>query len=339
MLGETILIRSMSYVVTKLLVGWPSIKRHHGELWHVIDETEWYCSHPVETKESKDVTVAERARTMSLCSSHSVSFAGATSTPCRNTDTAEATEATGATGTTPSFWETDSQPYSLEGSSIQFDSDSDHSFQDADRSRRSYTLPPCSQPPMESVIHFRSLSESHYQPSVELSGGSSFPTKETRIWSRLRTSLRLPKSKRFNGFSLPRRKSKSTTPVVQVNDPALNETVMAVEFDDDPSSDEYQLNRLSSITNPLKPVAYRKRSLNPSSYWTSCYIGLSLPLRISQFHSTVEQFESHPNDSADSAFYAINEEAQFEHATAQCLLRYRHLDSTFKPPNTGNLIF
>lgn len=317
----------------KSLIGWASIKRHHGELWHVIDEAEWYCFQPeVVANERKDVAATERARTMSLCSSHSVSFAGAanTSTPCR------AAEIAGVAGTSSTCWETDSQPYSLEGSSIQFDSDSDYSIHDVDRSRRSYTLPPCSQAPMENVIHFRSLSESHYQPSEELTeGSSSGPQKEIRIWSKLRSSLRLPKSKRFSGFTFPRRLSKSPIPVVEVNDSALEDKFKPPEPDDDPSSDEYQLNRLGSVSSPSVP--HKKRSFSTSSNWTSCYIGLSLPQRLSQFQPVVEQYKPDFDDSTDSAFHTVSEEAQFEHVTAQCLLCCRHFGSTFQLRNAGNL--
>lgn len=157
----------------------------------------------------------------------------------------------GTTGQ-PTCWETDSQPYSLEGSSVHFDSDTEDDgssiaiasaaeMEDAgDREpgreqrvcRRAYTLPPSSTQPVSAssqgrggssgMVHVRSFSDSHYPSAgdevvdslgpVPLSGlfsgggggggggGSSGvdvsateKSSRMRIWTRLRTSLRLRK--------------------------------------------------------------------------------------------------------------------------------------------------
>ena len=105
------------------------MRRHHGELWHVVDAAEWILFPGGVKKAEEDDDLGERARTMSLCSSQSVSFAvqSASASATRRPNSGIASGP--ASGPASGCWETDSQPYSLEGSSIQFDSDSDHSSQ------------------------------------------------------------------------------------------------------------------------------------------------------------------------------------------------------------------
>ena len=211
----------------------------------------------------------ERIRSTSQSSSYSVTFARdfadshsnkglLTSTPVR----------TGAcSGAVASSWETESQPYSLEGSSIHFDSDSEadvdnlndlirpaaaDATQSADRSRRAYTLPPSSHSGSDHVAHFRSFSDSHY-PAEEMESVMSNaqnprrPSVEARIWNKLRSSFRLRKSKRF---SLPGRSSdrkESSPPASSTTSP-----VQMVHFESSTTD--------ASSTNPPENIAQNETS-------------------------------------------------------------------------------
>ena len=198
-----------------------------------MDDSEWNCfylpdgSDPFVLKDrfrvSISVNVRDRLRTVSQSSCHSVTFAADEREDIKSSVsilTSTPRQRTGSLGQPTGCWETDSQPYSLEGSSINFDSDSDHSSdvqsgEIAVRScRRAYTLPLSTQTPgQEYVPHFRSFSDSHY-PAVDdascavPTSPSNRPKRESRIWSKLRTSLRLRRSKRF---SLPVRSSKESS--------------------------------------------------------------------------------------------------------------------------------
>ena len=338
-----------------------------------MDDSEWNCfsasenqlgapclQYPVlqegAASNRLDVGERDRRRTISQSSSYSVTFAGddlgdsdvLTSTPRRLTGG-------GGGGPGASHWETDSQPYSLEGSSVHFDSDSDHSAvlpsggsgSDGDRTcRRAYTLPPSSQTPGQDYVTQRSFSDSHYLPADELPSGlptssSGQPKRETRIWTKLRMSLRLRTSKRSflpNRSSTPPPSFAPTPPIqlIHIEPPPLgtcsaDDTLSPVEDSESSEDDEgnhtppplhfdYQFNRIGSILNRLKSVQYKKRRpLNPSG----CYIGLSLPVQLSNFYPPPEWFEPQVDASVTTlTFLTIpaNEEMQYEHATEQCIL-------------------
>ena len=358
-------------------IGWASIKRHHGELWHVVDDSEWSCFSPqqlgVPVQDSSgnrlDVGDRDRRRTISQSSSYSVTFAGddlgesdvLTSTPRRLT-----AGGGGGGGPGASHWETDSQPYSLEGSSIHFDSDSDHSAvlpsgsgSDAERTcRRAYTLPPSSHAPSgQEYVAQRSFSDSHYPPAEDLPSGlptsagassAGQPKREPRIWTKLRMSLRLRSSKRSflpNRSSTPPPSFAPTPPIQLIHiEPSAplgslssaDDTLSPVEDsessddDDDEGNDtpphfhfDNQFNRIGSILNRLKSVQYKRRRLLNLS---GCYIGLSLPVQLSQLYPPAEWFEPinqiDPSVTTTLSFLTIaaNEETQYEHARDQCIL-------------------
>lgn len=351
-------------------LGWASIKRHHGELWHVLDDSEWNSTYlhrvsdPTMLKDNAQLGVGhDRLRTVSQSSCHSVTFA---------TDEREDTRAASIVTSTPrqrtgsvdqpnGGWETDSQPYSLEGSSINFDSDSDHSSDvpttdDAIRPcRRAYTLPLSVQTPgQEYVPHFRSFSDSHYTIADGVSNAVlSFPTarpkRESRIWSKLRTSLRLRRSKRF---SLPvRSSSKRSFSIPPENEPiqllrseltdgamcsaeetlsssaaeeASSEEDNKEERDSAPLHFEYQLNRIGSILSRLKSVSYKRRPrlLSSLSNRSGSYIGLCLPIQLSYLHPPADWFEQ-PVPSIPTASFAnmtLNEEPHFVHEWQDCII-------------------
>ena len=355
------------------LSGWASIKRHHGELWHIVDESEWHCLHIKPDSEFKHVIkdnnkldVRNRMRTVSQSSCHSVTFAAderadvlsvVTSTPRQPTSVAPG----------GCCWETDSQPYSLEGSSINFDSDSDQSTGlpagggSVDRNyRRAYTLPLSVQTPgQEYVPHFRSFSDSHYpaaddSASLEVtSSPTSRPKRESRIWNKLRTSLRLRKSKRFSlptGSPVsahPLKSPDSVKPIVLVRSEPMNGSAAAEEAlssstaEDEESSDdeygdvkeefdssslryEYQLNRIGSILSRLKSVPYKKRLVS-SSARSSCFIGLCLPVQLSYIHPPSSWFEGHVDPYISTILHEVttmtlNEELQVDHDVDQCII-------------------
>lgn len=386
-------------------LGWASIKRHHGELWHVVDDSEWISRplvhhHPVisfsNTMEKSLLNPSaelngerDRLRTISQSSGHSVTFASdkegegeeaagpvacMTSTPRRMT-------------ATTTSWETDSQPYSLEGSSIHFDSDSDLSSmpggaEETDRiCRRAYTLPPPSSSSQaasggrnDSTHHFRSFSDSHYPADDDVivdplgrgagalppasansstvssadrqrreGNGSSGSSSRVRIWTKLRTSLRLRRSKRF---SLPSRPLSSSSvasvphPSVTVKEAPLSQaesedkaqcpSSSAEETGDDEAEDDgpedeallpapppplpqgQQINRIGSILNRLKSVPYKKRRPLGGASATGRYIGLCLPIQLSYLHPPPDWFDRKLSDEEDADFegeLTFNEES------------------------------
>ena len=373
-------------------LGWASIKRHHGELWHVVDDSEWVFR-PLQTLQqpqesavhnssamdkslldpTTDCSKRDRRRTISQSSGHSVTFAS----DKEDSDQACVTSTPRRLTATTTCWETDSQPYSLEGSSIHFDSDSDQSSmpggaEETDRiCRRAYTLPPpSSQAPASGGVasgaggrnesshhHFRSFSDSHYPADDPVvidplgSGGGLLPqpsnsssassagrqqrreggSSKTRIWTKLRTSLRLRRSKRFSLPSRPTSSSVASSPAVpsasltpddvgkkldfvfpgSADDKTLcpsssaEETLSGedeVEDDDDedgavpppppPTLPEgQQSNRIGSILNRLKSVPYKKRRPLGGSSASGCYIGLCLPVQLSLLHPPADWFD------------------------------------------------
>lgn len=359
-------------------LGWSSIKRHHGELWHVVDDAEWTCLSTRQPSLSPKlpahcnhliVTERNRFRTVSQSSSHSVTFANdhreefADSTPV-NTSTPRRPISTSVQSST--CWETDSQPYSLEGSSIHLDSDSDHSTAfstDAERtSRRAYTMPPLTQASGQDFVgHMRSFSDSHYPPGDDsvLTGTASTggqPKREMRFFAKLRTSLRLRKSKRF---SLPMRKSREntcpsppTSPVhlfstdpgdLLTSSPAIStfpEEVQSSSAIECTSSDcddgdslleetqspppahySYQLNRIGSILSRLKSVPFKRRPVGRWGY----FIGLCLPVQLSSLHPPKDWFQcSSELEESITAFSNLNvplgEESIFRHDMEHCVL-------------------
>jgi hypothetical protein len=349
------------------LSGWASIKRHHGELWHVLDDSEWnslyfqHVSDPFVLKDSIRLNVErERLRTVSQSSCHSVTFAAdeREDTKTASIVTSTPRQRTGSLGQPTGCWETDSQPYSLEGSSINFDSDSDRSSdvasaEGAIRScRRAYTLPLSTQTPgQEYAPHFRSFSDSHYPMADDAScvvptSPSSRPKRESRIWSKLRTSLRLRRSKRF---SLPVRDvfyvPPDTPKVIQLLRTELTDGALgsaedtfsssaaedaSSEDDDKEEADatplhfEYQLNRIGSILSRLKSVPYKRRPriFSSSSNRSGCYIGLCLPIRLSYLHPPSDWFEQ-PDlmiNTISLSNMTLNEEPQFVHESQHCII-------------------
>lgn len=343
----------------------------------MVDDSEWNCfylqlvddQHVVKDNNRLDVR-RDRLRTVSQSSCHSVTFAAdergdiiassvVTSTPRR--------DATGLAGQTTGCWETDSQPYSIEGSSINFDSDSDQSSESPanigpDRTcRRAYTLPLSVQTPgQEYVPHFRSFSDSHYPTTDEASNGvptspTSRPKRESRIWNRLRTSLRLRKSKRF---SLPVGTSKESPfkppeiapihllrsePMIDGASGSAEETLSSsaaeeassddedhMKIDSTPLHFEFQLNRIGSILSRLKSVPYKTRPFSSSTSRSSgSFIGLCLPVQLSYLHPPSDWFESPPDllsttISSDIANVTLNEEPQVEHDSEHCIICSRN---------------
>lgn len=367
-----------------MFLGWASIKRHHGELWHIVDDAEWTCSsarqqindNNRQLAPNNHLNVAERNRyrTASQSSSHSVTFANENREDFNNTSSLVT-----STPRRPNFssvqpstcWETDSQSYSLEGSSVHLDSDSDHSTAlstDADRtSRRAYTLPPLTQAPGQDFVgHIRSFSDSQYPPGDDsalnrTASTSGQPTREMRFLARLRTSLRLRKSKRF---SLSLRKNKEifssmppSSPIQLVHtnqaepsatSPALSATAEEFHFssateeassdDEDGAQEEtqspppahysYQLNRIGSILSRLKSVPYKRRPVGRSGY----FIGLCLPVQLSNLHPPKAWFERSPDQeestsAVNSLTVPLNEETLFHHDIKHCVL------CSFDPPS------
>lgn len=306
----------------------------------------------------------DRPRTVSQSSYHSVTFAAdergdiiaspmGTSTPRR--------ERAGSLSQSTGGWETDSQLYSIEGSSINFDSDSDRSSElptssSPDRTcRRAYTLPLSVQNPgQEYVTHFRSFSDSHYPAADEASNGvptspTGRPKRESRIWSKLRTSLRLRKSKRFSlPIGSPKENVSKPEEIVPIQlilseqtdgaifsaeetqsssaaEEASSEEDEKEESDTTPLHYEYQLNRIGSILSRLKSVPYKRRPLSSSSNRSGCFIGLCLPVQLSYLHPPSDWFEPQPDlftttISNNLTNVTLNEEPQIDHDTEHCII-------------------
>ncbi|KAI9556963.1 hypothetical protein GHT06_016757 [Daphnia sinensis] len=350
--------------------GWASIKRHHGELWHVLDDSEWnslyfqHVSDPLILKDNSHLgVVRDRPRTVSQSSCHSVTFAADERDDTRAASILTSTprQRSGSVEQPNGCWETDSQPYSLEGSSINFDSDSDHSSdvptpEDAIRScRRAYTLPLSVQTPgQEYVPHFRSFSDSHYTMADGVScavptSPTTRPKRESRIWSKLRTSLRLRRSKRF---SLPvRSSSKQSSFIPPETEPiqllrseptdgamcsteetfsssaaeeASSEEDDREERDTAPLHFEYQLNRIGSILSRLRSLSYKRRPrlLSSLSNRSGCYIGLCLPIQLSYLHPPADWFEQPvpPMPCTSFSNMTLNEEPHFVHQWQDCIV-------------------
>ena len=348
-------------------LGWASIKRHHGELWHVVEDSEWNCfylqqvddQHVVKENNRLDVR-RERLRTVSQSSYHSVTFADDEEVRVPSMVTSTPRQATALVGQSTGCWETDSQPYSLEGSSINFDSDSDQSAEvpsndNGDRNcRRAYTLPISVQTPGQDYVpHFRSFSDSHYPAADDSSNGvpaspTNRPKRELRIWTKLRTSLRFRKSKRF---SLPVRPAKETSfvpdemPIKYIHSEptdgattSTEETMSSSAAEEASSEDadqeeephpaplhfEYQLNRIGSILSRLKSAQqYKRRPMSSTSSRSGGYVGLCLPVQLSYLHPPQNWFEPQPDPFTNTINFAVmtlNEEPQFVHEKQLCIL-------------------
>lgn len=185
------------------------------------------------------------------------------------------------------------------------------------------------------IAHFRSFSDSHYQPSDEtnktLTAGlpdDRVDKADTRIWTKLRTSFRMRKSSRF---TLPRRSSKKSAPIPSFDCKPSADVPDVTVVDDDVSSTEettpplfeYQLNRISSVMSQLKSVPFLDQLSSSSGLRMGCYIGLCLPVHISSFHPSADMFDGSLNQaqSASDVFsLPFCEDVQFMHVTAHCIV-------------------
>lgn len=304
----------------------------------------------------------ERLRTTSQSSSLSVTFAAdfaanitekggviVASTPIRP-------------GASTTSWDSDSQPYSLQGSSINFDSDSDLSVQDTDRNRRAYTLPPNIHSATDYVSHLRSFSDSHYPAATEetstIGHNSRRPSMDTRIWNKLRSSFRLRKSKRFSLPARPWKResaappaaSSVSKPIEMVNLESCNRTESAKsvenqlssnddddddEDDDNGDEEEEEPAALGSVLSRLKWAPSKKRPINCRSN-APVYIGLCLPVKLSSFYPKKELFDLLLDDSSAHSSTIVGDDVQFDHQVPYCVLcsNKMYLDATVESSNS-----
>ena len=394
-------VKVIEYVV---LTGWASIQRHHGDIWSIVDDSEWNYGNHGRVKETANKSTMtptgareaiaigrERIRSTSQSSSYSVTFAGDLRGPTKSMATSTPLQPTGSTATTApgtGSWDTESQAISLEGSSIHFESDSDLELEvdqrlngaekDAattDRCRRAYTLPPNIHPsPDQHVTHFRSFSDSHYpctaenggQEPSEASGLTSAhvnprrASAETRIWDKLRSSLRLRRPKRFSlsvrssstkgerslpisspaslvlhrpteATSLPASIYPSTaigsTNVQDANSDEISNGDDLECDSEEPFSDDVLPLLRSTSTKNQKISSIKSRgagSRDSSRRWvTPAFIGLCLPARLSSFYPPKDFFDARPKTPLTPTLTVPNwlgDDTQFEHDIEQCLV-------------------